>query len=211
IVRWPVSSDKGQVPSGLRSPEDVVKSGRVPVALEVIHRLKTVLREDALLMAGVSGPFSLAEQLGSAEVPSPRNSGETRDWMIEIATAAITEVCKALAEAGANLLFLRENTLRLHQAGVLENWVARLTPIFNIVRFYEALPVLQIVDERVVKANGRAILQSIEGCVVCASPGTPATFVTQEGRISGSAALGISLPSSLFQEEQTGGVDTSGL
>src|SRR5262252_8989371 len=32
LVRWPVSAGKGQLPSSLRSPEDVVKSGRIPVA-----------------------------------------------------------------------------------------------------------------------------------------------------------------------------------
>jgi len=162
-------------------------------------------------MASVSGPFSLAEQLATMLVPSPRNAGESPNWPLEVATAAITEVCKAFAEAGANLLFLRENTLRVDQAGVLEKWVARLTPIFNIIRFYEALPVLQIADENVIKANVAAILRSVQGCVVCASPDALATFVSQEGRISGSAALGISLPSSVFQEEQPGGTDTSAI
>ena len=60
-VLWPGSSGRGALPQGLRDPEVAVRSGRVGVAAEVIRRLKSLLRDDPLLMAGVAGPFTLAD------------------------------------------------------------------------------------------------------------------------------------------------------
>src|SRR6185437_10228313 len=62
-VCWPASVRKGELPRGLRSPEDAVKAGRIPTATEVIRRLNSLFRDDTLLMAGVSGPFTLAASL----------------------------------------------------------------------------------------------------------------------------------------------------
>ncbi|MGB0034705.1 MAG: uroporphyrinogen decarboxylase family protein, partial [Candidatus Acidiferrales bacterium] len=62
-IHWPQSSPKGEIPAGLRSPEEAAKSGRVPVALEVIRRLNSLLRDESILMAGVTGPFTLAARL----------------------------------------------------------------------------------------------------------------------------------------------------
>ena len=50
-VRWPGPAFNGEVPAGLRSPEDSVKSSSVITAAEVIRRLKSLMRDDALLMA----------------------------------------------------------------------------------------------------------------------------------------------------------------
>src|ERR1700738_2374458 len=55
-LRWPPGSEPGQLPAGLGTPEGMLKSGRMPVALEVIRRLKALLRDEFLLTAGVSGP-----------------------------------------------------------------------------------------------------------------------------------------------------------
>src|ERR1700690_1445118 len=50
-LRWPPGSEPGQLPEGLRSPEEMLRNGRLPVALEVIRRLKALLRDEVLLMA----------------------------------------------------------------------------------------------------------------------------------------------------------------
>src|ERR1700689_2648996 len=62
-IQWPHSGEKGEVPEGLRPPEDSAKSSRVILAVEAIRRLKSLLREEPLLMAGVTGPFTLAARI----------------------------------------------------------------------------------------------------------------------------------------------------
>ena len=51
-LRWPHRAEIGELPEGLRSPEDAAKRPRVAVAVEVIQRLKSLLRDEPLLLAG---------------------------------------------------------------------------------------------------------------------------------------------------------------
>src|SRR4029079_17940033 len=50
-LHWPEHFARGELPEGLHSPEEAMKRGRVGVALEVIRRLKSLLRDDSLLTA----------------------------------------------------------------------------------------------------------------------------------------------------------------
>lgn len=167
-LRWLSAPEPGQLPAGLRSPEEMLKSGRMPVALEVIRRLKALLREEFLLMAGVSGPFTLASRLAGLYGGEHRQTGmNLPDSALEVATSAVAQASKAFAEAGANLIFLCEDRLPAMPAGSSEDWGSMLAPIFNIIRFYEAQPVLHLADEHVLTENSEAILQLAQGCTVC--------------------------------------------
>jgi hypothetical protein len=200
VLRWPDSSERGQLPAGLRSPEEILKSGRVPVALEVIRRLKALLRDDSLLMAGVSGPLALASRLTGLRGANPPARGDMSDSALEVATSAITNVAKAFAEAGANLIFLHEDVLPALRAGGLEDWTSMLAPIFNIIRFYEALPILQIANTDAFAENADAVLQLAQGCVVCGGPEAMRNLPPERRP----RALGISLPDGAFRQDQPG-------
>jgi len=201
IVHWPASFESGRLAMILNSPDESLKRGRIPVALEVIRRLKTLVGEDSLLVAGVCGLFTLAAHLGRVDSIDTLTGRGVPDSALEIAATVVAQVSKAFAEAGANLIFFREDSLSLERLEGLENWISLLTPIFNIVRFYEALPVLQIADEHGFAANVGALLRSAEGCVLCASP-LALEHLLDESCIPASAPMGISLPTSTFLEEQ---------
>ena len=62
-LQWPRVAKAGELPENLRSPEDAAKSPRVTVAVEVLQRLKSLMRDEPLLCAGVAGPFTLAAHL----------------------------------------------------------------------------------------------------------------------------------------------------
>src|SRR6266436_8908220 len=66
-IHWPRPARMGELPEGLRSPEEAANSGRVPVAVEVIRRMNALPNRDFLLMAGVTGPLTLAAQLTELE------------------------------------------------------------------------------------------------------------------------------------------------
>ncbi|MGB8850007.1 MAG: uroporphyrinogen decarboxylase family protein, partial [Candidatus Acidiferrales bacterium] len=65
-VRWPGPAANGEMPLGLRSPEDSAKSSSVITGVEVIRRLKSLMRDDALLTACLTGPFTLGARLSNA-------------------------------------------------------------------------------------------------------------------------------------------------
>jgi hypothetical protein len=200
-LHWPGSREKGQLPSGLVSPEDVIKKGRIPVALEVIRRLKTLLCDDSLITAGVTGPFTLAAQLTGLLGEHSFTHSDVPDAALEVATAAVTHISKGFAEAGANLVFLREELLSAFDAAVYEEWKSMATPIFNIIRFYEALPVLQIRQVGDLAGNCDAILRLSQDCVVCPTLDAVRTFSAEtRGGVAG-AKLGVGLPVEALQAE----------
>jgi len=157
------------LPAGLRSPEEAANSPRVRAAVEVIRRLNSLLRDEPLLMAGVSGPFTLAARLMGIGPGSMRQGQEPSEPALEIAAAAITKITSALVEAGANLIFIREEGLPSLSPEKCQNWASLLAPLFNIVRFYEALPVLQISDESATAENVEAIFQQSWDAVLCSA------------------------------------------
>jgi hypothetical protein len=202
-LRWSSVPEPGQLPKGLRSPERMLKGGRMPVAIEVIRRLKALLRDEVLLMAGVSGPLTLASRLAGSSGDDSRQTGtDLTDSVLELATSAVAQASKAFAEAGANLIFLREQRLPAMFSASVEDWGSMLAPIFNIIRFYEAQPVLHIADEHGVSEAVEVILQLAQGCVVCLPLEAVQSIPAEKYSGMRSAKLGIGLPAAAFQPDQ---------
>jgi hypothetical protein len=204
-VRWPAASERGQLPAGLASPEDSLKRGRVPVALEVIRRLKALLREDSLLMAGVSGPFTLAARLTGLLGQDPLTREDLPDSALEVANSTIMHISKAFAEAGVNLVFLREEILPILREQTAEEWTSMLAPTLNIIRFYEALPVLQIANDRAFAGNSEVALQLARDCIVCPTLEALRNLAAEKHGDTRSAKLGVGLPAAALQQDQHSG------
>jgi uroporphyrinogen-III decarboxylase len=169
LIRWPEPAQKGELPARLRSPEEAANSPRVRAAVEVIRRLNSLLRDEPLLMAGVCGPFTLAGQLTEIEPGEMGEKQEPSEPALEVAAAAITKIASAFVEAGANLIFIREEALPSLSPGACQNWASLLAPLFNVVRFYEALPVLHISGESATAENVEVMLQQSWDAVLCSA------------------------------------------
>ncbi len=178
--------------------DDPARRGRVGIAIEAVRRLKTTMREDCLLAAAVAGPFAMASLLAHL-------SGHAPDWQqisvdsLDLAAALISPMAKAFVEAGANVIFIREQLLPALSAEDCAAWAARVSTAVNIVRFYEALPVLLLADSESVAMNRDAILQQSWDCVVC--PAAAGLGESPGGQIGGwdSSRFGIALPPNVFQ------------
>jgi uroporphyrinogen decarboxylase-like protein len=153
----------------LRSPEEAANSQRVRAAIEVIRRLNSLLRDEPLLMAGVSGPFTLAARLCGIEPGKMHEGHEPSESALETAAAAITKIASAFVDAGANLIFIREENLPPFSSNKCQNWVSLLAPLFNIVRFYEAMPVLQIGVESATAENVEMMFQQEWDAILCSA------------------------------------------
>ena len=202
---WPNRSEKGKLPEGLLSPEEAAKYPRVTVAAEVIQRLKSLLRDEPLLLAGVSGSFTLAAQLLQRTPSEATSRDDLPANAIEFAAATITQIASKLVEAGANAIFIREETLPPLTSQSAESWATSLAPVLNIIRFYQALAILQITDARSFAENSAVISNQNWDCILCP------TLPTSKNGVAlpcappiGSAQVGIAMPWAAFQSEESG-------
>jgi uroporphyrinogen-III decarboxylase len=179
-LRWPGPVAAGALPQGLRSPDDAAKSGRVGVAVEVIKRLKAIMRDDCLLMAGVSGPYTLAAQLLQLNADGSRPVQDFSASALDLAAGTMTAIARALLEAGATAIVIHEEGLPVLSGDAAGDWASLLGTTVNIVRFYQALPVLLLPNAGAVAANRDAISRQTWDCVVC--PAREAPMLDASGR-----------------------------
>ncbi len=203
-LRW-ARGVKGEVPEGLRAPEDVAKGGRVGVAVDVIRRLKAMLRDSCLLMAGITGPFTLAAQLAQLDAAEPLRHEEIPAAALDLAAAVTSPLATALVEAGANVVCLREDVVPALTADEAADWASRLAPAINIIRFYQALPVLLLTRKESATAHSEVISSQPWSCVVC--PQLEGMAADGPGAYAGlgTARLGVALPAQAFDPGAPGG------
>jgi hypothetical protein len=201
-LQWPHRAEIGELPEDLRSPEDAAKSPRVTVAVEVIQRLKSLMRDEPLLLAGVTGPFTLAAHLTDLRPADAPPREEFSDAALELATATITQVATKFVEAGANVIFVRENIFPVLSTEHCDAWAASLAPAFNIIRFYEALPVLLITDPTSFAANREVVFARHWDCVLCPAAVASATCAAEIAPPPDRANIGVALPSAAFQPQE---------
>jgi uroporphyrinogen-III decarboxylase len=196
-IHWPEQPRKGELPPGLRSPEEAVESPRVRVAIEVIRRLNSLLRYEPLLMAGVTGPFTLAARLAQLDAGEVSRGGEPPESALDLAAGVIRKISSAFVEAGANLIFIREEILPNLSPGKCQAWASLLAPVFNIIRFYQSLPVLQLASERSHAENMDVILEQSLDAILCT---TSADFATRAANHAACPMYGLALS---LEEPQT--------
>ncbi|MGD0957622.1 MAG: uroporphyrinogen decarboxylase family protein [Candidatus Acidiferrales bacterium] len=205
-LHWPGRVTRGELPEGSHSQQDAAKTSRATIAVDVIRRLKAVVRDDCLLMASVTGPLTLAafllqldpaDALGHPDIPSPA---------LDLAAAVISGIAAAFVEAGAGLVLIREDFLPALSPEGLESWFSRLATTINIIRFYEALPVLLLTCKEALAVKGEAIARQPWDCVVCPVLDGPAPYTAAFSNL-GPARFGVALPPKLFDAGKSSAAD----
>jgi len=133
-VLRPPEGNAADLRERVRAPGEIAGHGRIPVACDVLRRLKVMLPGEPALMAGVSGPCALADLL----VGSARANDSSHHDIVPFAAELTAAVCTSFLESGANVIFIREDGPSIHD---YKPWAELLFPIVNAIRFYEALPV----------------------------------------------------------------------
>ncbi len=198
-LHWARAAAAGELPENLRSPEDAAKSGRVTVAIEVIQRLKSLMRDEPLLCAGVSGPFTLAAHLLDLRPADAPPREDFSDAALQLAAATITQIAAKFVEAGANIIFIQENIFPVVAAQHCDAWAESLAPAFNIIRFYEALPVLLFGGENSFAANKDVVYARNWDCILCPALAATATNPAEIAPPPSCANIGLALPAARFQ------------
>ena len=121
-------------------PGEVRQQGRLPVALEVVHRLQGTLRNGPALVVGLPGPLRVAQQLFGKEIlqeiaEEDDDALDSFESLVEI-TLFVTQ---AFCLAGTHVLYFDELDVPLE---FLSNWEDMTVALWKTVRFHGALPVL---------------------------------------------------------------------
>jgi len=198
-ITWPGRPPPGEVAEGLFPPEEAVRRGRIPVAVDVVRRLKTLVRDEVLLTACLSGPFTLAARIGQLDTTNAFGVEQLRGAAMELASEVVTQLSSVLAEAGANVLFLREQMLPNFTPETAEAWSLCLEPAVNIARFYEAVPAL-VLSTRSPREYARHALRELTNIVTCVEP---AVWSSLEPEILSNVdvrSAGVAVPTEMLTE-----------
>jgi hypothetical protein len=119
---------------------EVMKRGRIPVALEVVRRVQGTLRTGPVLLVGLPGPLLVMQQLFGQDIIEQLGAGDddaldTFETLVEI-TRHLSQV---FCLAGTHLQFFDEPAIPTE---FLPDWEAALVAVWNTARFHGALPVL---------------------------------------------------------------------
>ena len=196
---WPEGPVAGEsFKTTLSAPPE--KGGRVPVAVEVIRRLKTMLRTGGLLVAVVTGPLTEAASLAQLNTQGVLDRPQLPESALDLATTAITGIATAFLEAGASAILIREDFLPTMSEEGFTDWCSRLRPIVNITRFYRALPILILGCATGVTANRDQILRAEWDCILCPIVNDKTAILLSE---LGPSVRGLALAPEMFSPSPT--------
>jgi hypothetical protein len=202
-IQWKIAK-AGELPADLHSPEDAARNGRVPVAAEVIRRMNAVPNRDFLVMASVSGPVKLAALLTQSE---QRGKASLEDWSaetLEFASSVATQMATTFLEAGADMILIHEQVPAGLTAKTCEDWANLLAPAINVMRFYEALPILQLAGELASIENSEMILRYAWDCLLCFPDCVASSSCFAESCATSSIKPGVALPLDFFLPDHAG-------
>jgi acetophenone carboxylase len=118
-------------PEGEVAISEMSRSPRLAAALEATRRLSATARGEPLLVAALTGPATLAAQLG----------GDDSARSIERAGAIGVDLAGQFCRAGASLIVLLEESVPGSEKS-LALWRSTLSPILKVARFHQALAVV---------------------------------------------------------------------
>jgi len=127
------------------SQGDILSKGRIPVAIEVIKRLRLLVKDQAIV-SSVTGPFTLSSNLwGEGFIEEFNIRFRPFANLLDVAGSIALRLARAFCEAGVNMLLITEEKIPELSAGIFEEKLyGILKPICNVARYYETLPVLMI-------------------------------------------------------------------
>jgi hypothetical protein len=144
-----------------RSPGEVKQCGRLPIALEVVHRVDGVLRNGPTLVVGLPGPLHVAQQLFGYDILQWLAEGENDaldsfEMLVEITLSVAQTFCLA----GTHLFYFDELDVPVE---FLPEWESAMVAVWKTVRFHGALPVLST-------PHSLSLLDQVNAPLLCLKP-----------------------------------------
>jgi hypothetical protein len=200
-IHWPHRGLVGELPEEIRSAEEAAKGGRIPVAVEVIRRMNALPNREFLLMAGVTGPLTLAARITQMENRTTLRFGDLSEAALELAATVATQMANTFLEAGADAIIIHEEIVPAHSSEACDAWMNLLAPTINVVRFYEALPLLNICCGHMSNESWELIYGKNWDCIHCVAAEVIVSRQTRGLAATYGTPHGIALPLNAFRSE----------
>jgi hypothetical protein len=126
---------------------DLLSKGRIAVAIEVIKRLKFLVKDQAIV-SSITGPFTLSSYLwGEGFLEEFDLSFKPFDDLLDAAGSVALRLARAFCEAGLDILLITEEKIPKLNTRILEEKIyGILKTICNVAKYYEVLPILMVRD-----------------------------------------------------------------
>jgi len=191
----PVIAEVDELRQKLNSPDSLENKGLIPVACDVLRRVKAIIKDEPALMIRVSGPITVARQLCGEPVGS---TSQFPQDLVQFSSEVTASVARTFAAAGADVILLAED-LEAGLPGANFEWYSSLlAPVVNVVRFYEALPVLLL--GKISQEMLHAVRAHVEDCVLC--PTLTAAQVALSLEPHPRLSMAYALPIQAYQEQR---------
>jgi len=164
------AAEIGRLRQAIDDAGGIAELGRVPVALEVLRRLKTLMADEPVLMARATGPYTLAAQLFGTGNSLPSD-------LLQLAADITALVVNSYLQAGADLVFVVESAPPAESV-IFDSWRTLVDPIVNTIRFFEALPVL-FFDNQLSQEQWGQLRGHRWECALCLDPHSETLFAWQ--------------------------------
>ncbi len=158
---WEAGLPQVLAPPDRIAPVEIEHQGRVPIMLEVVRRLRAVLRERVALAVALPG---LLTTVGYITAPTMAPDGPALWDYLALAGGTTLQTTRLACEAGANLILLIETALPAGDTPAQSQWSAQMETLCRLTRFYEALPVVLVMED----STGSGRVASV-GAVPCLS------------------------------------------
>jgi len=126
---------------GEASIEKMLLSDRVAVSIESTKRLKATLGRNAVIVAGLTGPATLARQLVGDRFSSM--AVEEIVQLMEFCGRSLAAYTRALGEAGTQAFLISEAEPLFFCDGLSNQWADCVRPIINVAKFHRSVVVIK--------------------------------------------------------------------
>lgn len=126
-------------------PDDLTRSERVSVLLEVTRRLSISVGKEVAIIGVVTGPLSLTENLFGRLDERQGQNPEIQE-VIPLLGNLLTKFTRRLCELKIDAVFIGEETVGASFPNKVKLFPETYTTLFNIIRYYNSYPVLIVRD-----------------------------------------------------------------
>lgn len=122
-------------------PQRIEESGRIPLVLDVIRRLKAVMGSTRAMIGVATGPLTLFEQLKGASFSGllGKRPNEAED-LLDLSMMVATRMVQVYGEQGLDAVMIADRDLSVEDEKGLDAALPEYESLSDIARYFDAIP-----------------------------------------------------------------------
>jgi uroporphyrinogen-III decarboxylase len=191
VVRHPIA--EGTSPDEIDIAQ-IEKAGRIPLVLEATKRLTMTTGKEVAIVGLITGPLTLASHLTGENVALKVESNpEGAEPVLRLAEKVIVKLARLYCELSVDIIVIADELVTHMKPEYINKVASHLRPVWNIVRFYSAFPVILTRDG--VDAPQYEKLRGLGADGIVPGRFDPANSINEQ-----KSCVGIAIPLSILTE-----------